>query len=295
MPFITQGKTNWKFLLIVVVLAAIVGGGILWSTKNQIQFQNNVVQDSCSIDSDCQFYCGCGCVLKNTQGCPKPNFACEYDSCNSCRCLDGKCVSWSEVFIEAQYKKDISLCQEIQNEDCKNQCLEALTNLIEANETAEIADWQTYRNEEYGFEFKYPGIFDRFENCKLIKNDNTIAVGSRFVISILDAKESNLLEYVAKEREESLREQVFPPPEEAWHQEDIYVGGIKGIKVVWFHGPRYSQIIYFLKDNIIFEIGWTAGISCLDYYVGQGLLDKNEVKNELYIFEQIPNTFKFID
>src|SRR4030043_231250 len=29
MPFITQGKTNIKYLLIVVALAAIVGGGIL--------------------------------------------------------------------------------------------------------------------------------------------------------------------------------------------------------------------------------------------------------------------------
>jgi len=29
MPFITQGKTNWKFLLIVIVLAIIVGGGVL--------------------------------------------------------------------------------------------------------------------------------------------------------------------------------------------------------------------------------------------------------------------------
>ena len=29
MPFITQGKTNWKFLLIVIISAVIVGGGIL--------------------------------------------------------------------------------------------------------------------------------------------------------------------------------------------------------------------------------------------------------------------------
>ncbi len=34
MPFIIQGKTNWKFLLIVVIIAAIVGGGILcWQEK----------------------------------------------------------------------------------------------------------------------------------------------------------------------------------------------------------------------------------------------------------------------
>jgi len=29
MPFLTQGKTNWKFILILLVLAIIVGGGIL--------------------------------------------------------------------------------------------------------------------------------------------------------------------------------------------------------------------------------------------------------------------------
>ena len=42
MPFITQGKTNWKFLLIVIVLAAIVGGGILvyqylWTPKEELE------------------------------------------------------------------------------------------------------------------------------------------------------------------------------------------------------------------------------------------------------------------
>ena len=37
MPFITQGKTNWKFLLIVAILATIVGGGILlYVAKQQI-------------------------------------------------------------------------------------------------------------------------------------------------------------------------------------------------------------------------------------------------------------------
>jgi len=33
MPFLTQGKTNWKFLLIVIILAIIVGGGALWYVK----------------------------------------------------------------------------------------------------------------------------------------------------------------------------------------------------------------------------------------------------------------------
>lgn len=37
MPFITQGKTNWKFLLIVIILAFIVGGGALWYEKKSEQ------------------------------------------------------------------------------------------------------------------------------------------------------------------------------------------------------------------------------------------------------------------
>ena len=35
MPFITQGKTNIKYLLIIVILAIIVGGGVLWSSREQ--------------------------------------------------------------------------------------------------------------------------------------------------------------------------------------------------------------------------------------------------------------------
>jgi len=35
MPFLTQGKTNWKYILIIVILAILVGGGILWRVKRE--------------------------------------------------------------------------------------------------------------------------------------------------------------------------------------------------------------------------------------------------------------------
>jgi len=37
-PFLTQGKTNWKYILIVVILAVIVGGGILVWQLQKMEF-----------------------------------------------------------------------------------------------------------------------------------------------------------------------------------------------------------------------------------------------------------------
>ncbi|HUW72108.1 MAG TPA: hypothetical protein VMV66_02910 [Candidatus Humimicrobiaceae bacterium] len=77
MLFLTQGKTNWKFLLIVVILLIIVGGGVSW-------------------------------------------------------------------FIQQQEAEIVRLIQS--------------PEVVEPEKTAEdeTADWETYRNEEYGFEVKYP-------------------------------------------------------------------------------------------------------------------------------------------
>jgi len=49
MPFLPQGKTNWKFIGIVVVWAVIVGGGILfwqfWSTEKTPELISVVIDD----------------------------------------------------------------------------------------------------------------------------------------------------------------------------------------------------------------------------------------------------------
>lgn len=59
MSFITQGKTNWEFLLIVVIFAAIVGGGIFWySARQEIPYQPPEIQGPTEVDetADWQTY-----------------------------------------------------------------------------------------------------------------------------------------------------------------------------------------------------------------------------------------------
>jgi hypothetical protein len=80
MPFLTKGKTNWKYILVILILAVIVGGGIL---------------------------------------------------------------SYSRYF-----KREIS----------------SLSKFPEVKKPEKVvgeetANWKTYRNDEYGFEFKYPAEF----------------------------------------------------------------------------------------------------------------------------------------
>ena len=53
MLFITQGKTNWKFLVIVIVLAILVGGGVLWYARRPEKlYQPITIKKSEKVTSD---------------------------------------------------------------------------------------------------------------------------------------------------------------------------------------------------------------------------------------------------
>lgn len=162
MPFITQGpevkqvsygvnKTNWKFLLIIVILAIVVGGGALWyvntleqspassvshvaiespkteqkSTQEQACIDSGgivTIASCCKSSNDFPSSCligACGCALENSHEVK----ACD---CGEGKCFDGeKCVSGEVLKPEAQcqfnemifyYRDGCPWCQKVKNE-----------------------------------------------------------------------------------------------------------------------------------------------------------------------------------
>ena len=109
MPFITQGKTNWKFLFIIIILVAVVGG-ISWWTLNHIFIEGPLIEPEkteeeqrcinsggtvstsvcCKLSGDFPNSCligACGCSPDNSH-------QVKVCDCGIDKCFDGaKCVS----------------------------------------------------------------------------------------------------------------------------------------------------------------------------------------------------------
>lgn len=100
MKFFTEGKTNWQYISIVLVLAILLSGGILawqywWGAKEEVPLPAVPGTVECKVDSDC-VPCGSGCA---------PIEISRMDPChvnlelNECVCIDNKCVVKGKVII----------------------------------------------------------------------------------------------------------------------------------------------------------------------------------------------------
>jgi len=156
-------------------------------------------------------------------------------------------------------------------------------------ETGETADWKIYRNEEIGFEFQYPKVYDEEKHrevCGIKEFDEHFTVGSLVSLWIEDSKGLNLSEYVDKDTNEFM--EMFS----AFNiesEEGISISGEKAVKVSY---GSYNQRAYLLKNGEIykFNIFNIEGPKC-EFRYGP---DESKYISEIEVFNQMLSTFRFL-
>jgi hypothetical protein len=200
MPLLTQGKTNWKFLLIIVVLAAVVGGGILWCPKIQeINYQP-----------------------------PEPQKSVELD---------------------------------------------------------ETVNWQTYRNEDYEFEMKYPTKWRYYSSKETEPSANFISFwsdkdyfieGEKTRLAYISFSEKTLEEYLSGVDQEGITKVTF---------NDLLFTEKKG-----YMGLQYSYIIETPnKKGLVIITNNIPGITISSF---KPLEEAEELQLN---FSQMLSTFRFLE
>ena len=191
------GKTNIKYLLIVAILAAIIGGGILYCYSNLPEYK--------------------------------------------------------VVSIEFPPKTEKKV------ED-------------------ETADWQIYRNEEYGFEFSYPAIPPECESCKIYESDEGFHVNTAS-FNIENSGSLTLSEFVANKMEGF----------EIGEEKEIIIGDEEGIEVDYRFGGmgRFGNAAFIKRGDNIFVFNFTAGTFCCSSNV--------DIIYEVEVYTAMLSTFRFLE
>lgn len=321
MPFLTQGKTNWKYILVVVILAIIVSGGILgWIKRQEVppleikppsgeeekfEIIQRVPEDTQSdlVEED-----------KVVQG-PLDKISIVFN-----REVDKTTLTENHFYVlrginekipgRIEYEKSTKTAslifdQEIKGgkpgqetritvivegiKDLKGNQIERLVYNIDIAEFIEdeTTDWKTYRSEEYGYQIKYPKDWILYKNILGAFDIYKSFYDYNCSVEVYANTERYL--YPTEEAEGYF--QPFSESKISTEQEPVFIENIFGKKL---SSPELGgrEIYFFEKEirdnNYYFNI-------FLDVYKqdphGEPIIKENRCKD---VFKRILSTFQFL-
>lgn len=162
---------------------------------------------------------------------------------------------------------------------------------VKVSEEDDIADWETYRNEEYGFEIKYPDDWELKEGPfeppspvvpeMIVMSSPDEGLGGFNIIIIEIPEEISLEEYIGDLDLRSLGKEF-----NIREQREIKLTGLFGIqrKEHRINGRYVELVTYLKKDNLIFRF-LVSPMSSHEI-----IADEDQRLNN-----QILSTFRFLD
>ncbi len=305
MCFIKQGKTNWKYILIVVILAVIIAGGIFawqhWSVpeeKGEAPERKVVVPSS---EKDCQIlkepfyrnYCYIDLAkkTKNESYCEKIE-ALPGGTIEETRAMHGV-----NCYIQlAVLKNDPTLCEKAElyeewNKEFSNWCKTYFEG---------PSDFRIYGSEKYEFEVTYPkdwkcdeitlgqgGYF--YQNgisCEKITDVDGIRI---WVLKseppyYFEKEKVTFEEYIAKEKQKIEKEWG------SFKEEEIVLDNLPAIKLT-FESTDVTHYLTKYKTKSYKVFAQKAG----NMYIVGGTIDFSKLDIYNPAFDQMISTFKFLE
>lgn len=185
-----------------------------------------------------------------------------------------------------------------------------------------IFNWETYRSEEYGFEFEYPDVYAESESCKVKKIVKGLSVGRHTFISINNSEDLK----TALEELNWVGLSFWPFDLVNYAQGDLYstlgtdsdfsleryerffLANETAVRVGWGHrsNPRAGfDSVTVCRDfdcsdkqviNLLFNaIYTTEGDFICDDLLKDYVTSEGEIIGDKGVFEHILSTFKFIE